>query len=87
MVWDFRRSPAYARSVGSLFFAFTLGGAFWVGVLAARRMRDWGDTGRMLEANLDHGPERLPAAQAQAHHQPQPQQPPAALAVGVTVVG
>jgi hypothetical protein len=51
--------------MGSLFFAFTLGGAFWVGVLAARRMRDWGDTGRMLEANLDHGPERLPAAQTE----------------------
>lgn len=29
----------------------------------------------------------LAAAQAQAHHQPHPQQPPAALAVGVTVVG
>jgi hypothetical protein len=49
--------------MGTLFFAFTLGGAFWVGVLAARRMRDWGDTGRMLEANLEHGPDRLPAAQ------------------------
>ena len=49
--------------MGTLFFAFTLGGAFWVGVLAARRMRDWGDAGRMLEANVEHGPERLPAAQ------------------------
>ncbi|MCA9682207.1 MAG: DUF4178 domain-containing protein [Myxococcales bacterium] len=33
----------------SLLAAMIIAGAFWVGVLAARRLRDWGDSSRMLE--------------------------------------
>ncbi len=36
----------------SLLAAMTIAGAFWVGVLAARRLRDWGDNNRAL----DRGP-------------------------------
>ena len=36
-------------AVPSLLAAMTIAGAFWVGVLAARRLRDWGDNNRMLE--------------------------------------
>jgi hypothetical protein len=33
----------------SLLAAMTIAGAFWVGVLAARRLRDWGDNSRVLD--------------------------------------
>src|SRR5690606_6211840 len=36
-------------AVPSLLAAMTIAGAFWVGVLAARRLRDWGDNSRALE--------------------------------------
>ncbi len=36
-------------TIPSLLAAMTIAGAFWVGVLAARRLRDWGDGRRMLE--------------------------------------
>jgi len=36
-------------TVASLLAAMTIAGAFWVGVLAARRLRDWGDGRRALE--------------------------------------
>lgn len=36
-------------SASSLIAAMTIAGAFWVGVLAARRLRDWGDNNRALE--------------------------------------
>jgi len=36
-------------TVASLLAAMTIAGAFWVGVLAARRLRDWGDGRRMIE--------------------------------------
>lgn len=36
-------------AVPSLLAAMTIAGAFWVGVLAARRLRDWGDNSRVLE--------------------------------------
>jgi len=36
--------------LSSLFAAMIIAGAFWVGVLAARRLRDWGDGNRVLEA-------------------------------------
>jgi hypothetical protein len=38
----------------------TIAGAFWVGVLAARRLRDWGDNSRALEQG--EGPLALAAA-------------------------
>jgi hypothetical protein len=48
-------------TVGSLVAALTIAGAFWVGILAARRLRDWGDGRRAL---IDGGDEplALPAA-------------------------
>jgi hypothetical protein len=36
-------------TVASLLAAMTIAGAFWVGVLAARRLRDWGEGRRMLD--------------------------------------
>ncbi len=36
-------------AVPSLLAAMTIAGAFWVGVLAARRLRDWGENNRALE--------------------------------------
>jgi hypothetical protein len=38
-------------AVSSFIAALTIAGAFWVGVLAARRLRDWGDGSRALEAS------------------------------------
>ncbi len=35
-------------TVASLVAALTIAGAFWVGILAARRLRDWGDGRRVL---------------------------------------
>lgn len=36
-------------TVASLLAAMTIAGAFWVGVLAARRLRDWGEGRRALD--------------------------------------
>lgn len=36
-------------TVASLLMAMTIAGAFWVGVLAARRLRDWGEGRRALD--------------------------------------
>ncbi len=36
-------------TVASLLAALTIAGAFWIGVLAARRLRDWGEGTRALE--------------------------------------
>ena len=47
-------------AVASLLAAMTIAGAFWVGVLAARRLRDWGDNSRALE----HGEAPLALAAA-----------------------
>lgn len=41
-------------TVASLLAAMTIAGAFWVGVLAARRLRDWGEGRRALDEG--HGP-------------------------------
>lgn len=38
----------------SLLAALTIAGAFWVGVLAARRLRDWGDGRRALDEAERH---------------------------------
>lgn len=48
-------------TVASLLAAMTIAGAFWVGVLAARRLRDWGEGRRALE---DGGPPPLAIAAA-----------------------
>lgn len=40
---------AHMLTIPSLLAAMTIAGAFWVGVLAARRLRDWGDGRRVLE--------------------------------------
>lgn len=47
-------------TVTSLLAAMTIAGAFWVGVLAARRLRDWGDGRRALEEG-GHAPLALAA--------------------------
>jgi hypothetical protein len=47
-------------AVPSLLAAMTIAGAFWVGVLAARRLRDWGDNTRALDQG--EGPLALAAA-------------------------
>lgn len=39
-------------TVASLLAAMTIAGAFWVGVLAARRLRDWGEGRRALEEGV-----------------------------------
>lgn len=41
-------------TVASLLAAMTIAGAFWVGVLAARRLRDWGEGRRAIDEG--HGP-------------------------------
>lgn len=48
-------------TVASLLAAMTIAGAFWVGVLAARRLRDWGEGRRALEEG-GHSPLALAAA-------------------------
>lgn len=48
-------------TVASLLAAMTIAGAFWVGVLAARRLRDWGEGRRALE-NGGNPPLALAAA-------------------------
>jgi len=56
-------------TVASLVAALTIAGAFWVGILAARRLRDWGDGRRVL---TDGGgePLALPAAGAMVNSKP-----------------
>lgn len=49
-------------TLASLLAALTIAGAFWVGILAARRLRDWGDGRRQLaEGEGHHGPLALAA--------------------------
>ncbi len=48
-------------TVASLLAAMTIAGAFWVGVLAARRLRDWGEGRRALDEG-HHAPLALAAA-------------------------
>lgn len=49
-------------TLASLLAAMTIAGAFWVGILAARRLRDWGDGRRQLsEAEGQHAPLALAA--------------------------
>jgi hypothetical protein len=43
-------------TLASLLAAMTIAGAFWVGILAARRLRDWGDGRRQLSEGDGHGP-------------------------------
>lgn len=43
-------------TLASLLAAMTIAGAFWVGILAARRLRDWGDGRRQLSEGEGHGP-------------------------------
>lgn len=52
-------------TVASLLAAMTIAGAFWVGVLAARRLRDWGEGRRALDEG--HG---VPLALAAASGAP-----------------
>lgn len=50
-------------TLASLLAAMTIAGAFWVGILAARRLRDWGDGRRQLsEAEGNHPQLALAAA-------------------------
>jgi hypothetical protein len=48
-------------TVASLLAAMTIAGAFWVGVLAARRLRDWGEGRRAID---EGGPAPLALAAA-----------------------
>ena len=43
-------------TLASLLAAMTIAGAFWVGILAARRLRDWGDGRRQLSEGEGHAP-------------------------------
>lgn len=43
-------------TLASLLAAMTIAGAFWVGILAARRLRDWGDGRRQLSEGDGHNP-------------------------------
>jgi hypothetical protein len=52
--------PLSVLTFASLLAAMTIAGAFWVGVLAARRLRDWGEGRRALEEG--HAPLALAAA-------------------------
>lgn len=49
-------------TIASLVAALTIAGAFWVGILAARRLRDWGDGRRSLSEG--HQPLALTAGAA-----------------------
>lgn len=48
-------------TLASLLAAMTIAGAFWVGILAARRLRDWGDGRRQLSEAEGHAPLALAA--------------------------
>ena len=49
-------------TLASLLAAMTIAGAFWVGILAARRLRDWGDRRQLGEGEGNHPPLALAAA-------------------------
>ncbi|WAS94739.1 DUF4178 domain-containing protein [Nannocystis punicea] len=49
-------------TLASLLAAMTIAGAFWVGILAARRLRDWGDRRQLTEGDGPHPPLALAAA-------------------------
>jgi hypothetical protein len=49
-------------TLASLLAAMTIAGAFWVGILAARRLRDWGDGRRQLSEGEGHPTLALAAA-------------------------
>lgn len=49
-------------TIASLLAAMTIAGAFWVGILAARRLRDWGDGRNVLTEGEDGQPLALAAA-------------------------
>lgn len=49
-------------TLASLLAAMTIAGAFWVGILAARRLRDWGDRRQLTEGDGHHPPLALAAA-------------------------
>lgn len=49
-------------TLASLLAAMTIAGAFWVGILAARRLRDWGDRRQLSEGEGHHPPLALAAA-------------------------
>ncbi|MGB1012727.1 MAG: DUF4178 domain-containing protein [Nannocystaceae bacterium] len=48
-------------TIASLLAAMTIAGAFWVGILAARRLRDWGDGRNVLGEGEDGQPLALTA--------------------------
>lgn len=49
-------------TLASLLAAMTIAGAFWVGILAARRLRDWGDRRQLTDGDGHHPPLALAAA-------------------------
>ncbi len=53
-------------TLASLLAAMTIAGAFWVGILAARRLRDWGDGRRQLAEAEGHAPLALTAGTSSA---------------------
>ncbi|HGG57859.1 MAG TPA: DUF4178 domain-containing protein [Nannocystis exedens] len=55
--------------LASLVAALTIAGAFWVGILAARRLRDWGD-GRRVLTDGDGEPLALTAADGLVNSKP-----------------
>ena len=54
-------------TLASLLAAMTIAGAFWVGILAARRLRDWGDSRRQLSEGEGHHPPLALAAGGASH--------------------
>ena len=54
-------------TLASLLAAMTIAGAFWVGILAARRLRDWGDGRRQLSEGEGHHPPLALAAASGSH--------------------
>lgn len=49
-------------TLASLLAAMVIAGAFWVGILAARRLRDWGDRRQLTDGDGHHVPLALAAA-------------------------
>jgi len=49
-------------TLASLLAAMVIAGAFWVGILAARRLRDWGDRRQLTDGDGHHPPLALAAA-------------------------
>lgn len=58
-------------TLASLLAAMTIAGAFWVGVLAARRLRDWGEGRRALEDGTAGPPLALAASPGAPPDDPQ----------------